>query len=574
MTVAHGEPGRFSAAGINKKDMNKIRVGLLLEDFEQSAWACTMVRNIQESASAEVVLVIKKETQEKKKSSPWSFIREKSTNFFYKVYVKLENRFTKNKPDAFAPMDLRPLIGTAAIIPVQCIEKKFSDYIREEDLAVIRQHKPDVLIRMGFRILRGGILQAARYGIWSYHHGDNFRYRGGPNGFWEVFKGEKEVGAVLQILTEDLDGGQILFRSWSGVEAKLNSTQNTTFWKTTTFISRKLNELHRLGPDEFFRRVEQLNQPLTMYSGRNYTMPKGGEFIRLFCKKILKAVKRKMDRLIYKEQWILLYAFQDKPGIAKSIFRYKRLQPSLDKYWADPFPYYRDGRYYIFFEEVPNPGADEVGHISVMEIKKNGEVSEPVIVLKKDYHLSYPFLFEHNGELYMIPETSQHSTVELYKCTGFPTTWEFAGNLLENIKATDSTLLYKDGKYWLFATVCETAGASMSEELFLFHADELIGGNWQPHPGNPVISDVRSARPAGAFFTYNGKLYRPSQDCAGRYGFATNINEVLELNEHSYREQRVTRVSPDWAKDVLATHTLTFSHDLTMIDAIVKRRKW
>ncbi len=554
--------------------MNKIRVGLLLEDFEQSAWACAMVRNIQESTAAEVVLVIKKETAAKKQQSLWQFLREKSTNFFYKVYVKLENRLSRNTPDAFAPGDIRPYITKAVVLPVQCIEKKFSDFVREEDLATIREHQPDVLIRMGFRILRGGILQVARYGIWSYHHGDNFRYRGGPNGFWEVFKGEKEVGAVLQILTEDLDGGQILFRSWSGVESKLNSTQNITFWKTSTFIPRKLQELHRVGPDEFFRRVEKLNQPLTMYSGRNYTLPKGGEFLRLFLKKIGTALKRKLYRVFTKEQWILLYSFNDKPGIAQSIFRYKRLMPSLDRYWADPFPIYRDGRYFIFFEEVPNPGLEEVGHISVMEIKKSGEVSEPVIVLKKPYHLSYPFIFEHNGELYMIPETSKNSTVELYKCASFPYQWDFVGNLLENIKATDSTILFKDGKCWLFATVCETAGASMSEELFIFYADDLLSGNWQPHPGNPVISDVRSARPAGAFFTYNGKLYRPSQDCAGRYGYATNINEVLELNEQNYLEQRVTRVTPDWAKDVLATHTLTFSHDLTLIDAIVRRRKW
>jgi len=124
--------------------MKKIRVGLLLDDFEQPAWACAMVRNIQESSAAEVVLVIKKETAAKKQRSLWQLLREKSTHFFYKAYIKLENRFSRIIPDAFAPEDIRPYITKAAVLPVQCIEKKFSDFVREEDLAAIRQHQPDV----------------------------------------------------------------------------------------------------------------------------------------------------------------------------------------------------------------------------------------------------------------------------------------------------------------------------------------------------------------------------------------------------------------------------------------------
>ncbi len=44
----------------------------------------------------------------------------------------------------------------------------------------IRAADLDVLLRFGFNIIRAQILETARYGVWSYHHGDNREYRGQP----------------------------------------------------------------------------------------------------------------------------------------------------------------------------------------------------------------------------------------------------------------------------------------------------------------------------------------------------------------------------------------------------------
>ena len=85
----------------------------------------------------------------------------------------------------------------------------------EEDILKIKHYNLDVLIRFGFKILRGDILKAAKYGIWSYHHGDNDLNRGGPAGFWEVIEHWDITGSTLQILSEDLDGGKILYKSFS-----------------------------------------------------------------------------------------------------------------------------------------------------------------------------------------------------------------------------------------------------------------------------------------------------------------------------------------------------------------------
>ena len=146
-------------------------------------------------------------------------------------------------------------------------------------------------------------------------------------------------------------------------------------------------------------------------------------------------------------------------------------------------------------------------------------------------------------------------------------------NLLENVKAMDSTIFYKNNKFWLFANVVGIEGALTTEELFLFSSDNLLSDKWESHLNNPIVSDVRSSRPAGRLFWNNGKLYRPSQDCSARYGYSTIINEIEVFDEKDYKEHKVTSIIPNWDNKTVATHTLSFDHGLSVIDATVKRRK-
>ena len=92
---------------------------------------------------------------------------------------------------------------------------RFCDYLSDEDVSRIRAANVDVLLRFGFRILKGPILRAAKHGVWSYHHGDNQVNRGGPAGFWEVMLNRPTTGSVLQILNEDLDNGRVIYRSYA-----------------------------------------------------------------------------------------------------------------------------------------------------------------------------------------------------------------------------------------------------------------------------------------------------------------------------------------------------------------------
>ncbi len=132
--------------------------------------------------------------------------------------------------------------------------------------------------------------------------------------------------------------------------------------------------------------------------------------------------------------------------------------------------------------------------ISWVELNAEGRASQPQVALETDCHLSYPFVFQHAGAVYMIPETRQRGRIELWRADRFPDHWVFDRVLVDAIRAVDTTWLCHQGRYWLFAGVA--VDGATSDELHLFASDEPLGP-WRPHRANPVATSIRGARPAG-----------------------------------------------------------------------------
>jgi hypothetical protein len=111
------------------------------------------------------------------------------------------------------------------------------------------------------------------------------------------------------------------------------------------------------------------------------------------------------------------------------------------------------------------------------------------------------------------------------------------------------------------------------DELHLYFADSPLGP-WKPHARNPIVSDVRTARPAGRLFTLNGALFRPSQDSSHRYGYGAIINIVTEVSATAYKESPVLKFSPDQDNDLLGIHTVNMTEEMTVFDCLMKRSKF
>ena len=107
--------------------------------------------------------------------------------------------------------------------------------------------------------------------------------------------------------------------------------------------------------------------------------------------------------------------------------------------------------------------------------------------------------------------------------------------LFDSLQAVDATLVIVEGRWWLFTNVSPHPAVRNYDELYAFHGPTPFGP-WIPHRRNPVKSDARSARGAGRFFWKGTTLYRPSQDCSGRYGSAIVINRVDQLTPDAFQE--------------------------------------
>lgn len=555
---------------------SKLKIGLLLDGMELAAWQCRMIEIIQQNDYAGISLIVQNTvpTEARLPKGVGNLNVGRLWSAGIRKVLAAGERYLVDKhrhlPDATRRIDCTQLLAGIEVINAHPRRGRFSDYIEGDELASIRSHDIDVLVRLGFRILRGEILHSARYGVWSYHHGDNVVNRGGPPGYWEVMESAPVTGSILQLITEDLDNGNVMYRSFSSTNGmSLTDNASNFYWKTVHFIPRKLKELHDDGDEKFFAGLRAENIHPRFYDRQLYKAPTNGVRSMLLWKKLLQKVRRKWDDILYLDQWILLYDIRE--GLSTSLWRFKQMTPPKDRFWADPFIVARNNRYYIFIEEFPY--ATQKGHISVIVMDKNGSFEPPVCVLETPYHLSYPFVFEFEKNTYMIPESMANHTIELYKCTAFPHKWEFQKNLMENCEAVDSTLFEWQGKWWLFANQIETDGASTWDELFLYYSDSPLSDEWNPHPENPIVSDVKSARPAGRLFVRNERLYRPSQNCAGRYGYGFNICEITKLTATEYEERIVSTVEPKWDKNVVSAHTVNYENGLTIIDGQLRRRR-
>lgn len=552
---------------------DKLRIGILTDSDQIPHWAFKMLERIDGSCYAEIVLIIKNDAPTPSHKNMYQKVRDNFELLLYAGLAKLENAVFRSEPNAFESKEIRQLLPNIPCITVKPIQKSFSDYFREDDIERIKSYHVDVLIRLGFRILRGEALTCARYGVWSYHHGDNRINRGGPAGFWEVLAGWSETGAILQILTEDLDGGKILYRSYSQTDSlSVNRNRNKFYWKTLSFLPRKLKELHEVGEKEFLSRMKEDSKHPFFYSRKLYTTPRNTELISLAIRHYSKSIVRIIRSFFYFDQWILLYDIKKSSEFSSSFWRFKKIVPPKDRFWADPFIIYKNHTYYVFIEEFLYQTGK--GYISYLTIDENGKRSVPKKIIENTYHFSYPFVFSYNNDYYMIPETAANRTVELYKCVEFPERWEMAAILMKNVYAVDPTILRHDGKWWLFVNIRENEGASSLDELFLFYSADLFCRDWTPHPKNPVVSDVKSSRPAGRIFSYNGNIYRPSQNNSKRYGNGIKINHIITLTETEYKEDCVNDIEPRWDKQIIGTHTLNFVENLTIVDGLRRRAKY
>jgi len=473
------------------------------------------------------------------------------------MYSGLDAKGARRRPDPFGQADLRRSPASPGVRVLPALSPSIVPVLVDLDL--------DVALDLGFAGLRPLGVNAARYGVWCFAGGHRLDSAAGSA---EVMANVPAVASELHAFADgDADGVEtmVLCRSWSRTERSSPwRTAQRLAWKSSRLLERALRHLYQLGSLPRATDGGPGSGPHTAIA----SAPSGLQTARFLPRLAARLARAGLRRLLSRKAWSLAYQLHPTSPIPEQVSTFTRLTPPRDRFWADPFPVV-DGDTCCIFVEEWKYGVGK-GRIAVLQMDTSGSWRRLGTALEQSYHLSYPFVFEWEGSRFMIPETSHHGAVELYRCVSYPLQWELSAALLDGVRAADVTLESIEGRWWMFVNQGDE-GISTYDELHLYHADTPLGP-WVAHPCNPVISDVRRARPAGRLFRWRGTLYRPSQDCAERYGHAIVVNEVLEVSPEAYEEKPVCTLDPESMSGINRMHTLNTVEWLSVIDC--HRDRW
>ncbi len=542
-TTRHA-PATAAAAGSQPR---KLRVGVFLDSRLQPRWIAEAFARVAASGFAELALIAVAAAE-----AP-------AEPLLLGLYGRVDRlAFARGGDDFAARVDI------ASLVP----HRKFAVFQKD----ILEKADLDVAFAVGG--FDDGLLDGlARYGVWRFYFGNG---ADGPAhealaGFQEVAQNAALSGSGLKVRLAAGAAPRLAYQSWSRTYPfSVARNRAQLLAKTSAFVERALREVHRSG-------YGWLEQCKTLRLFQSDFQQKNSEIVKGIGAITGRIALRGAEKALYVEQWFLAYRFRDSRfgdarAIAPDLKGYRRLMPPKDRYWADPFVVAKNGRYFVFFEELPFKAGK--AHISMVEIDAaTGAASAPVVVLDRPYHLSYPFVLEHDGQLYMVPESARNGTVEFYRCVDFPLRWKLERTLMEGVRCVDATFHRGTDRWWMFANVAAQGSRMFDDELHIFHADSLAG-EWMPHRRNPVKSDARCARPAGQLYWRNGALYRPAQICAPLYGSGLSINRIVRLTPTEYAERQVERILPSRRDGILGVHTVNRAGDLTVIDAFTRRARF
>jgi hypothetical protein len=543
----------------------KLRIGVLLRDFDIPFWEFQILNSINNSDFAELILVIKNNTNHSHKEEAKGGVAigavrliENTDRLIFKTHTDFKRR-----------KDISGLFINTPKLELNDNDGMDNKLSGNSLLTEIRNFNIDIILSLGCHDLNPGIPEATKYGIWS-HSIDTCRKDGSPStGFWEVIRKSAVTNSRLEILKADKKSSDIIYSAWeSTCPYSINVNRDSLSWRTALFAPRIMKGISEHG-DSYLASLKArfINEkPLIEHSMKQISLTDAVGSIFRYIRGVSKSIFKK---LLFTDafRWQLQFDINSGARMPSDTYgSFRKLLSPKGIFWADPFVVAGDDCYWIFVEEFIYK--KDKAHLSVLKLDKQGKLLDSHKIIERPYHMSYPFVFRIGDQFYMIPETSRNKTIELYKCMEFPYKWEFERNIMENVSAVDSTLFHYDDKWWLFTAMDQTGNISgCSAELFLFYTDDIFSGQWKSHRLNPIVSDIRTARPAGKIFLRDGEIFRPSQNCAGRYGIAFNLSHITKLTTYEYEETLVTEVKPEWDNRLKGTHTLNFDKDFTIVDA-------
>ena len=529
-----------------------LRFGVMVDGMDLQRWQAETIKMLTDNGMQLMLIIRNDEGTAPKKG----FFKRIKDYPFRKMFFQVWNhRFFRPECKAMVPLSDYYDLENFEILSCHPLHQGISTIISNADIETIQNQKLDFILRFGFNILSGEILKVAKYGIWSFHHDDEMVYRGAPPGFWEFMQDNPVNGIILQKLTESLDKGVILKKVYyPTILHSYKAHLNQLYFESESLPLEVCNEIIRTGG--IFEYESKSTAPV-------YHAPRNGKMLKYWLLCPFRRLRFHLHDLFRQEDWDVAYAevplcnfIKNPQAHEKDFIWFKRRH--LNTYYADPFVITTAKDTYIFFESYNY----KKGKGTICVALKSERFKRHHEALSEPFHLSYPFVFEHDGTVYCIPEANASNRITLYRFNEERLALEQDAVLLENISAVDSTLYFKDGKWNLFFGLQKYSNI----KLFRYLADDLRGP-YEPYYNNPIKTDCQDARMAGAFINNGETLIRPGQESIRYYGTAVRLNEVQVMSEDYYSEAQIGRIEP-FSKSQFnqGLHTLNGNETMTVID--------
>ena len=516
----------------------RLRIGIVLSGRSTPAWVVNCVR---EAASLPFVdleclfLPARRPVKEK---------------LVYRALLK----FARRRYDVQRPAALED-----GGIEITCKE---DGSLSDTSAALIRQRRFDVLFAPQPGTLAGNCQGLARYGVWSVALDDRLMYSPEREYFRWATSGAKTFSVRLTVHRETWEDGRVFLHHMFPGEPGMWFTHNGRALEGLgTVFALQLLAVHWKGADAFCADEQGIDCSTKTPDGGSPGTASVLSFVAI------KALRSALLKLPGRDGgpglWFIVYTSSSGSELPTAgrdpTIHLHRFSGIAGHEAADPFPAAQDGRQYIFFEDIPP--LSRKGRLAVKEITESGDAPVKVI-MEAPGHLSYPCVFQHSGEWYMIPESGYARTVDLLRSDGFPLEWTKVTTLARGPTLVDTTPLWHEGA-WYFFTTAELDGGWKVNLLFV---SEELTGQWCSHPCNPLSIDAAACRSAGHVVRHQGRMIRLVQDCTLNYGYAIVFSEILELTPSSFRERRIGRLDPDWQPGLRATHTWNRSGGIEVLD--------
>jgi hypothetical protein len=541
--------------------MSKLKIGLLVDSTKVDKYVLDLLAWARDQDSLEITAAIvcragaAPATGAPARAGTLARIDALLSAFALRVVLAVEGRlirFFQAHRSHLARYDLAQALPGFAVVELQAPAASCTG---PDQVQRIREAGLDLLVRFGMGPDAPGIAAAARMGLVALDFHGKRASPSAPPGFWEAYDRAPTTGFEIR----HVEPGSGLSRVLVGGSFR---TKFLFLLNQAHLYSNGGGQLKGMLKTIAVTRCLPAEDRSRPYSGRRFARPRLHQSATYLGKIAARLAAKAFYRTCnIKQKWGISCIYSNWKNAA--LWNSTRISAPRGHFWADPFLCTHDGKTYCFVEDyVYKTGR---GHVAALEITGQGaELLGDCI--REDFHLSFPFLFRYQGELYMCPESSAARQIRIYRCKRFPLDWELCWVAMDDISAADSMFFEHDGKWWMLTNLDRSGLDDHCSELCLFHASSPFDPNWIPHPQNPLRIDADGGRNAGLILE-DKRIFRGAQRQGfDQYGKGLMVYEIVELNEQAYVERLVSEIDCNFRNGLLGSHHMSTTGKITVVD--------